>query len=313
MPSRSAVLLTTLASALLLTACTGGPGAQPAPEVAAAPTPADANTLRLPLQEYLPSAAQLDRLTLAQRVLTDQCMARYGFRYRVPALPDSGGAPENARRYGLADPVEAAATGYGAGAADRPDKPVVPSMDPTERLVLSGAGASDPRTLPRSQDEAEKSGRSEGEVNGLPVPAGGCVREAYLKLWVPTAAAPDPLKVQDLDGEAYDRSRQDRRVVEAAEGWAACMAKKGYQARNPVSPQSELGLDPAGFAGPPGIAAATADVACKREVNLVGIWFAVESAYQRRLIEHNGELLRSAKRQLDDSLRLTAQLVARAG
>lgn len=314
MSSRSTARFAVLAAALLLTACSGGPGTGSAPEVTAVPTPADARALRLPMQEYLPSAAQLEQLDSAQRILTDQCMARYGFRYRVPTLvPGGGTAGENARRYGLADPVEAAATGYGTEAAERTGKPAVPSMDPTERLVLGGAGNSDPKTLPSSQAEAERSSRSEGEVNGRPIPAGGCVREAYLKLWVPEADSPDPLRVQDLDGEGYDRSRQDSRVVQATDGWSACLAKRGYQARNPVSPQSELGLQPATFATGPGIAAATADVACKSEVNLVGVWFSVESAYQQRLIEQHGELLRAARRQLDDSLRLAAQLVTQAG
>jgi hypothetical protein len=186
-------------------------------------------------------------------------------------------------------------------------------MDPAERLVLGGEDGADPASLPRSQAEAERSGSSAGRANGLPVPSGGCVREAYLKLWVPTAGTSDPLKVQDLDAEGYDRSRRDARVGTATEQWKQCMAGKGYQALNPVSPQSELGLRPEAFTRPEGIGAATADVACKQQANLVGIWFAVESAYQRELIERHGELLRASRRQLDDSLRLAAGLVTAGG
>ncbi|MGW2395379.1 hypothetical protein ACWCYY_02330 [Kitasatospora sp. NPDC001664] len=314
---RSSVLPAALAAAVLLLAgCSdGGTGSAPGTGPALpgpVPTPADAGALRLPLQEYLPSEGELDRLDRAQRILTDQCMARYGFRYRVPELPPAG-APGNTRRYGLADPAEAAGSGYGTLGAEGRAKPPQPSMDPTERLVLGGEDGADPASLPANQADAEKSGRSAGRVNGLPVPPGGCVREGYLKLWVPTAGAPDPLKVQDLDADGYDRSRRDARVDAAREAWARCMAGKGYRAENPVSPQPELGLRPEAFTGPEGITAATADVACKRETNLVGIWFAVESAYQRDLIEHNGELLRASRRQLDDSLRLAAGLVTPIG
>jgi len=311
----SAVLAPALAAlaALVLSACSStGSGSDVA--VATTPTLLNTATLRLPMQDYIPSAQQLSRLGRAQRILTAQCMARYGYGYRIPELPErpsEGG--ENGRRYGLTDPEAAASTGYGADEANQPAKPARPSMDAVETLVLSGSGKLDPKTLPKTQAEAEKSGRSDGEVNGKPVPVGGCTREGYLKLWMPAADSRDPMRVQDLDAEAYSRSRQDSRVVAATTAWTECMAKKGYHAKNPVSPQPELGLTPATFTSPEGVTAATADVGCKREVNLVGIWYSVESAYQNRLIEKNTELLRATGKQQDDALRLAAQLIAQAG
>ncbi|MFJ8042217.1 hypothetical protein ACIRBX_17110 [Kitasatospora sp. NPDC096147] len=307
----------TVAAALLLAGCSGGStahrlGPAPAVDIGLVPTPTDAGSLRLPLQEYLPGEGELEQLNRAQRVLTDQCMTRYGFRYRLPEVPPAP-AVGNTRRYGLADPVAAAASGYGTYGTDGGTRAPRPEMDPTEQLVLGGEDGTRPGELPGSQAEVEKSGKDAGRVNGLPVPPGGCTREAYLKLWVPTADAPDPLEVQELDAQAYDRSRREVRVNLATEKWQECMARKGYQAKNPVSPMPELGLRPETFTGPEGIGAATADVACKRETNLVGIWFAVESAYQRELIEEHGELLRSSRRQLDDSLRLAAGLVAASG
>ncbi|MER8184229.1 hypothetical protein [Kitasatospora sp. NPDC094015] len=298
------------AAALLLAGCgSGGDGGEPA--VAAVPTPPNAATLRLPLQDYIPDAEQLNRLDRAQRILTDQCMHRYGFAFLVPELPQSpSGEGENARRYGLYDPQAAAASGYSTHEEDRPQKPPMPSLEPAASLVLGGTGRVDARTMPKNQQEAERSGAGDGEVNGLKVPIGGCRREAYLRLWAPTAAAGDPMKVQELDADAYDRSRQDSRVVKATEQWSACMAEQGYHARNPVSPQAELGLAPDQFAGPAGIAAAVADVGCKRRTNLVGIWYAVESAYQRNLMDRNAELLQAARRGEEESLKLAAGLVA---
>ncbi|WP_354643446.1 hypothetical protein [Kitasatospora camelliae] len=297
--------------ALVLTACgTDAPGGEPA--LAAVPTPASAAGLRLPLQEYIPGPDQLALLNRAQWILTDQCMSRYGFHNRAPRPPEgtaSRGEPD--RRYGLTDPEAAAASGYGAEEAEAPRKEPMPSMDPAESLVFGGGGRVDPKAIPQTQAEAEKAGGG-AELNGLKVPVGGCNREGYLKLWRPGADSRDPMRAQELDAEAFGRSRQDSRVVKATEAWTRCMAGRGYRAANPVSPQTELGLVPAAFTSPQGVAAATADVACKRESNLVGIWFAVESAYQSRLIERNGELLTAVRRQREEAVRLAASLVSDA-
>ena len=48
---------------------------------------------------------------------------------------------------------------------------------------------------------------------------------------------------------------------------------------------------------------ATADVTCKLETNLIGIWNAVDAAYQERIIERDAELLAEMvedRRQLID-------------
>ncbi len=43
------------------------------------------------------------------------------------------------------------------------------------------------------------------------------------------------------------------------------------------------------------VATTTADVRCKREVNLVGIWASVEAAYQERKIGENADALQNVK------------------
>jgi hypothetical protein len=50
------------------------------------------------------------------------------------------------------------------------------------------------------------------------------------------------------------------------------------------------------------IKSATADVACKKQSNLVAVWAAVEAAYQRRAIEKNAVQLNLIQRRLGDSL-----------
>ncbi len=52
------------------------------------------------------------------------------------------------------------------------------------------------------------------------------------------------------------------------------------------------------------------DVACKKKTNLVGTYYAVQSAYQRRLVEEHAETLNLARQQLRDRLRLAASLTS---
>jgi hypothetical protein len=53
---------------------------------------------------------------------------------------------------------------------------------------------------------------------------------------------------------------------------------------------------------PAEIATAKADVACKQQTNLVGIWFTVESAHQRTLIIQNTTALNLAAEAIHTEL-----------
>lgn len=72
------------------------------------------------------------------------------------------------------------------------------------------------------------------------------------------------------------------------------MTAKGYDYRTPLDPPH----DPRFAGGLPAaeIATATADVACKKQANVVGVWFAVESAYQKRLVAKDRDVLRRLRR-----------------
>ena len=57
---------------------------------------------------------------------------------------------------------------------------------------------------------------------------------------------------------------------------------------------------------------AEADVTCKRRTNLVGVWLAVESAYQRQIIKQNAKQFDAAKALIAARAR-TAAHVLRTG
>lgn len=311
---------------LLLSGCGGGSGGSGAaedgtaePAVAATPVLLDSSGLTFPMDAYLVPAAQRQELQQAQNVLVDQCMRRYGFRYKTPNTPTTPDAPgsaatadvygENGRRYGLSSPALAARYGYGSPPQRTPARPPRPAAGSNESLVLDGPPDLDAQSLPSNLEEAEKartSGKNTRVVNGVKIPVAGCSGEAGLRLYSPDAAAVDITFSQNLNAEANERSRQDSRVVRVIRDWSACMVQHGYHVASPMDVPSTLQL--VDLSGARAVTIATADVACKRKVNVVGVWYAVESAYQKGLIEKNAEILKNFKDQQQARMRLADSL-----
>ncbi|MER6097899.1 hypothetical protein ABT154_18965 [Streptomyces sp. NPDC001728] len=304
--ARATVLLL---SAALLTACSsesggGGGGSAKEPEIGTVPRLLSTTGLSFPLDGYATTDEQRRTLERAQARVTSDCMTRFGFSYELPLSPSPGGRSADSRRYGLTDATVAARYGYtpnrGAGT---PAKPAVQTLSESGRLALNGPEHKGPQPMSLEESATVDSGKT---LAGKKVPVGGCLREGYLTVYAPKKGTMDSMFVTNMVMDANSRSREDSRVVAAVKAWSACMAEKGYKVDEPVSPQSDLKLDPNSYGSPRAVAAAKQDVACKEKANLVGIWFTVESAYQKRSIEQNAEALNQAKTELDERLRLAA-------
>ncbi|MBT2469532.1 hypothetical protein J7E97_17010 [Streptomyces sp. ISL-66] len=312
-----------LLAAALLAGCGqggggGGGGADGKGEPELGPVGASPATsaISLPMDAYTDTDAEAGRMAQVQGRLVSQCMARYGFTYEGPKSRQAaaGAAPEDRHRYlfGLADPAYAAAHGYDQTAGGgTPVKPPAPEVSDSAYAVLNGeqrgARNNQPPADARTEEEAAQldSGLTAG---GQKVPSGGCAREGYRKLYAPTKDSVDLLFTFGLASEAHDRSKRDSRVVEVLAKWSACMAKSGYgEVKSPYDVTEKLGLD-SEPGGAKAIAVAKADVACKREVNLVGIWAAVEKAYQERLVEEHAQTLALYKKQREARFKLAANL-----
>ncbi|HET8683380.1 MAG TPA: hypothetical protein VFM54_16160 [Micromonosporaceae bacterium] len=263
------------AAVLALAACSSTGVAGPAePPVGEVPTLLASVGLRLPVEDYLQTTEQGDRLGAARLVLIRRCMARFGIDYTVKPLPASGYGPRSLtdRRYGITDLALARTAGYGLGPRDpklaaRPERP---KIGPDGQTVLSGRGRS--------------------VVNGLPVPDGGCIAEADRALDQVVPAGTDVRIGNQLQLRTFEVSRNDSRVRAAFAAWSACMSGSGYLYDDPLTVMGDpafTGEDPAhaGRPSPAELAVAAADIGCKARTNLVGIWFTVESAYQRREID----------------------------
>lgn len=306
--------ITAAVALLALAGCSssssGGGDPKSEPPVGDIPVVLDSKTLQFPLEAYTPDAAQRATFGEAQDVLTDQCMKRYGYRYAVRSHGSERG--DNATRYGVSNASSAARYGYSnPEMADGSQKPAQKALGTNEKLILHGEDKVDPsKAVPMSQEEAEKSDKGAITVAGKKVPAGGCLREGFLKLYAPTKDSVDIMVPQNFAFDANGRSREDSRVAKAIKAWSDCMAEQGYRTDDPVSPQSDLGFGDTSLTTPKAVAAAQQDVVCKKETNLVGIWYAVEKAYQKRIIDQNAETLETVKKQLEERLRLAAELTS---
>jgi hypothetical protein len=249
--------------------------------------------LRLPVEDYLPTADQADRLSRAQVALVRACLARFGFSYDVVPVPSGAYGPASLtdRRYGITDARLAAQFGYGLGPRDpkllpRPDKP---DIGADGENVLSGQGRS--------------------VVDGQTVPPGGCIGEAGRALTSSLTPAADLRRGSDLQLDSFARSRVDSRVRSVFQAWSACMGRSGYAYADPLSAVG----DPAfiGSVDQHQRAVAAADIGCKVATNLVGVWFTVEAAYQSRVIATNRAAFAATRSAIEARDQLAAAALAR--
>lgn len=311
--SRSAGVL---CAAALLAACSSSAGRdrtdeKPEPEISPVPTMLSTVGARFPLDAYDATQEESAALQQGQGVLVSRCMKRFGFRYRLPSRPAPATAGRtNARIFGVVDANEAARYGYSPPEGAQQPARTSQTLTASEEVALHGAPDLKPDDMPKSQAEAERKGGGKQRINGKAVPVGGCGREAFLKLYAPEPNAVDALYVFSLKSQAESRAREDSRTRKVNKNWSGCMARKGHTVSDPMKATTELGLSQDTLSSPAAITAAKADVACKKEAGLIGVYFAVQSAYQNRLIDKNAETLDLAKKQLADRLKLAASLIA---
>src|SRR5262249_34663169 len=143
------------------------------------------------------------------------------------------------------------------------------------------------------------------DANGHPLPDDGCIGEAGRQLRG-TSPNQDWTYAENLATDAHRRSENDSRVLAAMSAWSTCMKGKGYRYARSGDPNNQNWPEPP---GPAEIAVATADVACKLQTNLVGIWFAVETAYQLRAIDQNASQLNEVKDYLTAIIANSARVV----
>lgn len=260
-----------LAAVLVATGC----GAQE-PAVRA-PALLESVDLRLPLDDYLLSPADLRELGVARAVLVRECMSAAGLA--LPAADesvDTGVRTWNERRYGVTDVALAASEGYGLGRRDPAARPPAPrpQLTDAQRGALEGPG--------------------------------GCAARAEAEQRRESPAGVDRDLPRRLATDSFTRSRATPAVRAAVTEWSTCLAERGFHYDDPLAPAADDRF--AGGPDPTELAAATADVECKRRTNLVGVWFAEERAIQLDLVAANRTALDAVRRANTAELAVSRRL-----
>ncbi|WP_395577107.1 hypothetical protein [Streptomyces sp. BK79] len=296
-----AVLVPALTVSLLAGCSADGGRAEPtAPSASPAPTASLGFTprrLELPVHAYQLSPADQVKVTRARNTAIAACMKRYGLSWSAPKTP---AAPRQDRRYGVIDLPAAQRYGYH----------LLPTDDtaPTEQGEPPSKAETDVLTGGRLLDA--DTGRSHllagytepvREVDGKPVPSGGCAQEAERKLLGRDDLTSTAGVVSRINTESFTESMKDTAVKDALAAWSTCMRKAGYDYADPLESIATARLD-SDEVPTDEIDLATADVTCKRAVDLVDIWSRAESAVQRRMIRQHASA--TAKQRADNETRV---------
>ncbi|RIQ20328.1 hypothetical protein DY240_18435 [Jiangella rhizosphaerae] len=244
----------------------------------------DTTDLTLPVTAYLLSEEDLRLLDEAHTVALERCFERHGVAPpELPSLVPSVPVTHTERRYGLADPELAAASGYHLGDDDG-EKPEL-ELSAEQELVLFGPAE-----------------------DGMPVADGGCSGEAVGAVGGDLG---NPEAAQRVDVRGVTLAMKDPRVREAFAAWSACMAAHGHDYATPWDPPNDprfTGPSP----GPGEIDVAVDDVACKEQTNVVGVWYAVDAALQTVMIGRDADVFAGIAAERADRLdRARAVLAAR--
>ncbi|WAU79281.1 hypothetical protein O1Q96_05620 [Streptomyces sp. Qhu-G9] len=263
------------------------------PNVSATPTMGSSRSLELPLEAYSWTDEEERTRRRGEDLIAAECMRGFGFDLEPRPVYRGDKALRDANRYGVTDPDKASRFGYRIDPASRGPKPPEEDYSPAESLALFGP-----------QDG--KSGRK--TADGKSVPKGGCWGKALREL-----AANGPKVHPDKEEFAnhlavftFQEAQKDSRVKRVFAQWSDCMKKKGYDYKMPMAPVEDRSLQASETASAREIQVAEADVACKREHNVIGVWYGVEVAYQERAIEKNQQQLDTLKKRKEAILRAAA-------
>ncbi|MFI6687008.1 hypothetical protein [Streptomyces sp. NPDC050485] len=287
------------AAALLFAAgCSSSPQKAEQPKTGPIPKITDASQIQpLPLDAYTLNQQQyLDTLN-AQRVLARRCMTPYGIDWHGSDVVDPAPVGQKlATLFLIVDENRAAQYGYH-------------SPDDHSKDGKKSSTGNDPTPVEKSVFNGTYKGP---EINGHSVPKGGCNAVVEAELTKGGAAGVGIFDAANVMLGPYQQSKSDSRVEDAFGAWSTCMKAKGYAYKSP----NDAVNDPAWRSPQPSpteTATARADVACKQQTNVVGIWWAVLTAYENRYIDQHAEDLTKVKRQVDATLRNSASILARGG
>jgi hypothetical protein len=266
------------------------PPADGEPSIGALLNITDPKTFSRPLDPYRVALENQLNASKAELVLAYRCLRGFGFDRQPPTATENP-PPRNAGLFGIVDEQMAQVRGYHPAAEpkDRDKERQAGELPPAARAVMMGQGQS--------------------SYQGKPVPEGGCIGEARRKIAEGAPNIKEPRLADNLAIEAYDRSKQDSRVVKVYAEWSACMKQAGFDYADPWKALN----DPAFVTPEPTqkeITVATADARCKSRTNLLNVHATVLTAYEQRAVERNAEALSQIKQSYEIQEKNAAAVLA---
>ncbi len=260
--------------------------------VTTVPVPTGPNQLSaLPITHYELTAAQQAVLTNAEAALVHSCMEQLGLDYTLPVAAPSSGTDDLSGDLPDNDPALAATQGYRdrsvAAAQIAYEQRSKAAAPVSPRITTALLGASTPWNSA--------------------TPDGGCLGQARRTIAGAKAADPDvdfdtPQLVTNIQLNSYFAALADGRVKDVFGAWSACMKARGFDYPSPVAAVDDprwKALQPATALE---IRTATADVSCKYQHNVDGVFHAVQVADENTAIDANLGALQQIRAGLDSAL-----------
>lgn len=251
---------------------------------------------RFPLDRYSWTARQEATVLSAESILENRCLRRYGFtptdvHYDAPAKTAD-------RHYGVRSRAAASRFGYH----------IDPSiLEPVRRRL-------DSRALEISGNQHAVSLGTVRTHGDQPVPPNGCLGEARRILYdgrYSETVDPSVLSVDGLRVKASDLAHKDPRIESVFLMWSRCMAKRGYIYADPWRANDDMRWQTP-RASRDEIAAAITDLTCRNKHNVIGLWYAVERAYQRELIVGHRSLVENEGARKEFTLTLAEDVIRKS-
>jgi hypothetical protein len=285
------------------------------PVISSTPTPTAYGMVTSPLEPYMLTNEQEQKLLKAQDLLARECLSRYGVTTTRPVLPLVGMNKtlrernkrtfvelEDARRYG-----------YHRSAAFPHES--APAQE-AERKTELPAGAEVLLNGWRQQNGA--TGKT---YQGRQVPEFGCRGEAKGTL-TRGLSVPEQVKNPDSAGvrgsqsfvaglrrQAIDQLLDDDRYHEVIKRWSACMKQSGRDYSNPGAAMRDKRWKTAEPSRQE-IDTAVADTTCRLKLNYLGIIGALRSAYEQRQVDRNRPVLQGVRTYLDGAVAHADEVLA---
>jgi hypothetical protein len=118
--------------------------------------------------------------------------------------------------------------------------------------------------------------------------------------------------VEQINDQSFADSMKTPAVQAVFRSWSSCMQAKGFHYATPMDAVNDKAFGGA-TATPAELQTAQADVACKQQTNVVGVWFAAEADRQHALMAPHAGELRTIKIQMGDQAAVVADVLRQAG